>query len=805
MRASVVAFTLVYFFALQVLIGAPTGGMESFGDPAGNRSQSSPASQSGGRRTNNTQRFVENIRREAQRIDEFLDRNPWAREALADLVHNRGRGLTNIAIRYGVNLGSEELARRGIDQRAIDALGRLALGQELTPEYLVGMGLSFITNDNHRQIAETIWQIGRDGSLSKDEAINLIQQRIGRNLTDAERRQLSQLLDVVRTGGLDPQSLNALTVGSNMDPFAVSGQHSEQDVHALSGERQKLATAQNIIDENPEQFVGNQTAANLGLDGDALYAARVAHNSGFTIAQAADSLHDCAQRMMKVNPELSLAEAVNICDRIRMAQNSAGGSAANPSTTPTVQPAEVESAPSPNIRGVYFSLFETPVIDPKGLEVVRKLFVTELNGQDYKLEVKNVSVSPVDEDALFLSEYGVVQRFVRSPNPMAAFFSFLKRSEVARFRMLLGDSVLLRKGNQITSATYPPAALEKFKCNYCDFNTRHFTYWKFIYSLLSQLSYTLCNELNNDQLLDPLLWTIGADVVDPQSNNNSTNQSQTSAQLVDLTDITARKLAVTGSLPNDYPKVCYQDLDKFLTKTDKVGNDFIEFLNAGLRQKLVSREVISSVFRLVLGSVGFVDAADGGTNLRRYKYNCDLISADMSTVETIFDTLSNLPISTTKLKELDKFKFALANDLARANIQLASRSLLSKHIEVALNDKKFKLSPYSVILLTFSSQLAETKIQSEIYHFANAIFSEMAKSSTAYDKPFFGSNIKVYDWMLTQLSELSRKAANVRGNYLYYTRAGQMGGNLENEALSNLRRVIEILETASHAVGAARL
>ncbi len=532
-----------------------------------------------------------------------------------------------------------------------------------------------------------------------------------------------------------------------------------------------------------------------------------------------ESLESCINALRNLNPNIRLAEANQFCNQMRRDQNARaanngrnpGGNntgSNNPGSNNPRNNQQLISAPVPNILGVHAYFVKAPVADQSELDRIKNSYTTKLppgpGGVDYtlKLNLNNGSteVSPYDPRALFFSEYNIIQK-IESLKYMAEGNRERWINDhdkvTTRVRHVLGDAVLVKLSETDASEfIFTPGALAKTNSNFkflesCSYANRLLTYWKLLSDLVFQVTESMCNDFNDDEVLSTLL--------------------QSSWIKEEFDNFDTRLLKVRVTTEQNLPSLCFADVFELSKKSSLSGAEFIDFLNKPFNERVFNQSMFKNLRTLVTNSVGLKPAEN--SKVKRFEFNCQKIAEQKNKISTIFSnvTLSNY----TKL--INSISEYLSKDF---NIKLAGIKFLSKPFTIpqefwnntgvnqsgditnqnqeSLNGTGSKnvetLEPYALALLKLALDLSEAKIKAEVYEFGKFVYSDIMAQSAMFNRTFYNSKFTLLEWMLRVLTELVNRASGYETGFVVYTQQGILGKDLIRGLIEKLRTNVEFIE-----------
>jgi|YNPMSStandDraft_2_1061718.scaffolds.fasta_scaffold05066_2 hypothetical protein len=491
---------------------------------------------------------------------------------------------------------------------------------------------------------------------------------------------------------------------------------------------------------------------------------------------------ECINRLLQLNasnPQFTRGHAIRACieekNRVLGAVGAARSQTApSAQATPSINVDILDIVPVPGVAGLLRTASARALRnlgrDPSN-EISRILGLQEL-GKEYKFPaVINVSnnqqqllIDPSFERSVFMSEiYGSVllKLLTQSNNPLAFFLMPVMAGQRTRFRLMLGDFIMIGASESeistvlLTPTRGPLAAEAKFCTREARLINNFLINLNILYTLMEQT----CLVRNNPNNLNTLR---NADL-------NAYLQSPDVQKLgisTVLEKVTVDNFSVAGL---DGPfTICYPQLNNLRTQQVPL-NKLVDWMQLSIGQKILSEDVLAQIDSMLSKVITHLDvqSQNQATGSPKLKLACDRIqpskakiiealnpSSSPSTSQTLTSTSpSRDPISAHQLTEfiaqIRKHLNFTSTSFDGSNL----RSFMSSTTKI--NNQE--IAAWESVLTLIAYELAELKVEGEVYDLADftlQLLEQDHAAITAVKKPF-GVEFDTYGAFMKALANLA--------------------------------------------------
>lgn len=489
---------------------------------------------------------------------------------------------------------------------------------------------------------------------------------------------------------------------------------------------------------------------------------------------------ECINRLLQLNasnPQFTRGHAIRLCIEEKNRVLGAVGSQTAPSAqaTPSINVDILDIVPVPGVAGLLRTASARALRnlgrDPSN-EISRILGLEEL-GKEYKFPaVINVSnnqqqllIDPSFERSVFMSEiYGSVllKLLTQSNNPLAFFLMPVMAGQRTRFRLMLGDFIMIGASESeistvlLTPTRGPLAAEAKF----CTREARLINNFLINLNILYTLMYKTCEVRNTEENLRKLR---NADL-------NAYLQSPDVQKLgisTVLEKVTVDDFSVAGL--QHAPMICYPQMDNFLNRQQVPLNKLVDWMQLSIGQKILSEDVLAQIDSMLSKVITHLDvqSQNQATGSPKLKLACEKIEPSKEKIIKALNPSSSLSQSQTPTSTSPSRDPISAHQLSefiaqiRKHLDFTSTSFDGSNLRSFMSSttkiNNQEIAAWESLLTLLAYELAVLKVEGEVYDladFTRQLLEQDHAAITAVKKPF-GVEFDTYGAFMKALANLA--------------------------------------------------
>jgi hypothetical protein len=379
-------------------------------------------------------------------------------------------------------------------------------------------------------------------------------------------------------------------------------------------------------------------------------------------------------------------------------------------------------------------------------------------GKDYKFPaVINVSnnqqqllIDPSFERSVFMSEiYGSVllKLLTQSNNPLAFFLMPVMAGQRTRFRLMLGDFIMIGASESeistvLLTPTRGPLASE---AQFCTREARLINNFLINLNILYTLMQKTCEVRNDEQNLTKLR--------DADLNAYLQSDVQRLGISTVLEKVSVQNFSVDGF--EQAPKICYPQIDNFLNREVPL-NKLVDWMQLSIGQKILSEDVLAQIDSMLSKvitnlTVRSQNQATGSPNLT---LACERINLSKN---KIIEALKSFQIQNTiSANQFNEFIAQIRKHLDFTSTSFDAsklRSFMSSTTKI--NNQE--IAAWESLLTLLAYQLAVLKVEGEVYDLAEFTLQLLQQDHAAIKavKKPFGVEFDTYGAFMKALANLA--------------------------------------------------
>ena len=715
-----------------------------------------------------------------QRFTEDIKSNPEAAKFAQDLA--QGKPPAEAAKKLVARVG-EQKAREIINNKVQDPQLRQALhnvvaaGARNDPEALLRSGLNYGANYLRSQTGNN--PLVNSGLGVLGGAI------FGRQLGNPTQAFDLSNIRVTSTGFVfdapnGPTTINiaGVDIQSPQGIISTAAFKEPNDVRvAVSSPNEVLAMAQTEGVDAGATVAEYAAASHLGLP--MVHIASLSTSVMARLEREAGA--ECINRLLQLNasnPQFTRGHAIRLCIEEKNRVLGAVGSQTAPSAqaTPSINVDILDIVPVPGVAGLLRTASARALRnlgrDPSN-EISRILGLEEL-GKKYEFPaVINISnnqqqllIDPSFERSVFMSEiYGSVllKLLTQSNNPLAFFLMPVMAGQRTRFRLMLGDFIMIGASESeistvlLTPTRGPLAAEAKF----CTREARLINNFLINLNILYTLMYKTCEVRNTEENLRKLR---NADL-------NAYLQSSTDVQKLGISTVlekvTVDDFSVAGL--QHAPMICYPQMDNFLNRQQVPLNKLVDWMQLSIGQKILSEDVLAQIDSMLSKVITHLDvqSQNQATGSPKLKLACEKIEPSKEKIIKALNPSSSLSQSQTPTSTSPSRDPISAHQLSefiaqiRKHLDFTSTSFDGSNLRSFMSSttkiNNQEIAAWESLLTLLAYELAVLKVEGEVYDladFTRQLLEQDHAAITAVKKPF-GVEFDTYGAFMKALANLA--------------------------------------------------
>ena len=476
---------------------------------------------------------------------------------------------------------------------------------------------------------------------------------------------------------------------------------------------------------------------------------------------------ECINRLLQLNasnPQFTRGHAIRACieekNRALGAARINTAPSAQATPTPSINPDILDLVPVPGFLGLVkasasmfpgtssqqrqdFIRSHLGTVEQLQSSVLYKVAATvNVGNQPYSLEI-----DPSFERSVFLSEIfasALVKLSRQSNNPLASFLNLVLAGQRTRFRLMLGDFIMIGTSESeistvLLTPTRGPLAND---ARFCTRETRLINNFLINLNILYTLMQKTCEVRSDPGNLEKLR---SADLNAYLQSDVQTLGIRTVLEKVSIHDFDMRGL-------DQAPKICYAQIENFLNRETPLSK-LVDWMQLSIGQKILSEDILAQLDSTLSKVI---------TNLTEPSQNqalvltlsCDKIN---NSKNKIIDVLKSFQTQGTI--SVDKFNQFISQ--IRKNLDFTSASFEASKLRSFMSSttkiNNHELAAWESLLTMLAYQLAVFKVEGEVYDLARftlELLEQDRAAITALKKPF-GVEFDTYGALLKALANLA--------------------------------------------------
>jgi len=738
---------------------------QSQSDQQANQS-AQPNNTSNNQSPNGLQRFTD-------RVNDFVRDNPEAAKFARDLAEGKppAEAVQELISRVGIQGASHIIDNTDPQLRQV-LQHVLAAGARNDPGALLRSGLNYGANYIRSQTGNNPlvnWGLGVLGGAI-----------FGRQLGNPTQAFDLSNIRVTSTGFVfdapdGPTTINIadMDIQSPQGIISTAAFKEPNDVRvAVSSPNEVLAMAQTEGVDAGATVAEYAAASHLGLP--MVHIASLSTSVMARLEREAGA--ECINRLLQLNasnPQFTRGHAIRACIEEKNRALGAARSQTAPSAqaTPSINVDIFDLVPVPGVAGLLRTASARALSNPSD-EISRILGLQEL-GKEYKFPaVINVSnnqqqllIDPSFERSVFMSEiYGSVllKLLTQSNNPLAFFLMPVMAGQRTRFRLMLGDFIMIGASESeistvlLTPTRGPLAAEAKFCTREARLINNFLINLNILYTLMEQT----CLVRNNPNNLNTLR---NADL-------NAYLQSPDVQKLgisTVLEKVTVDDFSVAGL--QHAPMICYPQMDNFLNRQQVPLNKLVDWMQLSIGQKILSEDVLAQIDSMLSKVITHLDvqSQNQATGSPKLKLACEKIEPSKEKIIKALNPSSSLSQSQTPTSTSPSRDPISAHQLSefiaqiRKHLDFTSTSFDGSNLRSFMSSttkiNNQEIAAWESLLTLIAYELAKLKVEGEVYDLADLtrqLLQQDHAAITAVKKPF-GVEFDTYGAFMKALANLA--------------------------------------------------